>query len=122
MKRLLLALTLAVGLSACVPVANVARDILERADGASVAYLVDGVGFDSGEQAARGVILLIVGDELVLVEQPTSGECTLDVDVIDCRLGDVEGRVTVSVTGMDILASATFRRPGASTVYQAFGN
>ena len=114
-------IALALLMTACVPVANRAADLLERADGASVLYLTDGVGFDSGASPALGIILIVIGDDLVLTAAPEGAACTLVEDVIDCRLGDVDGRVAVLLTGQDVVASATFRRAGGTGVYQAFG-
>jgi hypothetical protein len=120
-KRFTLILAVALALIGCTPAANVARDLIERADGASVTMLTDGVGFDSGASLALGVILIAVGDDLALVAAPEGASCTLVNDLLDCRLGDVAGRTVVLLTGTDVLASATFRREGASQVYQAFG-
>lgn len=117
MRLALIALTLL--LTACAPVADRAADLLDRADGAQVLILSDGVGFDSGATPALGTILIVIGDDLALQAAPEGATCSLVEDVIDCRLGDVSGRVAVLLTGKDVLASATFRRAGGTGVYQA---
>lgn len=119
MKRLAAVLAVALLLSSCAPAAAYFRDLAERADGATLSYLTDGLGFDSGPTAALGVIVIAIGDNLVLVEAPEGSQCAVEADLLDCRLGDVEGRVAILLTGEDVVASATYRRDGPK-VYQVF--
>lgn len=118
MKRLILVALLL--LSSCAPVASVGRDVVERTDGATLAYVDQGLAFDAGETTAFGVILVARGEQLVLLASPEGATCSVEADVLDCRLGDVTGVATVNLTGLSVVASATYRRDGANAVYQVF--
>lgn len=120
MKRLISVLALVLLLTSCAPAAAYFRDLAERTDGASLIYLTDGLGFDPGPSVARGVIVVAIGDELALVEAPEGASCTLDVDLLDCRLGDVSERVAILMTGVNVVANATYRRSDSAQVYQVF--
>lgn len=121
-RTLWLALLLALVATACTPAANVARSLVERADGASVEYLSDGVGFDPGEEVAVGTILVLTGDDIEITGTPEGAECEQEAENrFDCGLGDVEEPVVVNLTGQDILGIANFRRPGSNEFYQAIG-
>lgn len=103
---------------ACAPVANVARTIVEDADGASISYLVDGIGFNPGEQIAVGVEMVVTGDTLTVVDE----RCNEVSDTrVDCSLGDVVEPTAVIMSGTDVLAIATFRRAGANAIYRVVG-
>lgn len=118
MKRLILVVLLF--LASCAPVATVGRDLVERTDGATLTYVEQGLAFNSGEATAFGVILVARGEQLVLLAAPEGASCSIDADVLDCRLGDVTGVTTVNLTGLSVVASATYRRDGANAVYQVF--
>lgn len=122
MKRTWIIAAIALLLTACVPAANVASTLLERADGATLTYLTDGIGFDAGDEAAKGVILIVVFDTLASYEAPEGASCTLEADagLLDCRLGDVADRTVLMLSATNVNASATFRREGANAVYQVF--
>lgn len=120
MKRIAVVVALALLLTSCAPAAAYFRDLIERADGATLTYLEDGLGFDSGPAVAVSVIVVAVGNELVLVEAPEGATCSLDADMLTCLLGDVEGRTAILLTGGDVLANATYRRGDAPQVYQVF--
>lgn len=108
--------------SACAPVGNVARSLAERADGAQVEYLSDGVGFDPGERAAVDTILVVTGDEIVITATPDGVTCEEKAPTrFDCGLGEVVEPVVVNLTGKDVLAIANFRRPDSNDIYQAIG-
>ena len=123
MKRLhLLLIAFAIAaLAACASIVTVARDAFERADGASVEMLTDGVGFNPGEQAAEDTILIVLGDDLALVAEPSQGTCEDKTTYYDCRLGTVEAPIVVLVQGQNRYASANFRRPGSNNVYRTTG-
>ena len=120
MKKLIAALAVVLLLTSCAPAAAYLRDLTERVDGATLSYLQDGLGFDPGPKEAVGVIIVAIGEDLVLVEAPEGASCTLDVDLLDCRLGDVSERVAILLSGVDVVANATYRRDGSSQVYQVF--
>jgi hypothetical protein len=118
-----LALLLVLLLGGCMPIANLARDAIEGTDaGARLTYLTDGIGFDSGDSAALGVILIVLGDDLLLVRAPEGASCEVSVDVMDCRLGNVTGRTAVMLTASErVWASASYRRYVGGGIYQVFG-
>lgn len=119
MKRILAFLLAALVLAACTPIANVGRVIVERNDGAQVEILTDGIGVHPGERTALDTILIAIGDDLELGTVPENAVCTIEVDVLDCRLGDLDGPVVIFVTGSDVNASITYRRQGSSVPYHA---
>ena len=106
--------------TACTPAANIARGLVERADGASLTYLTDGLGFDSGASAAKSVILIVAFDELTSFTAPEGATCEVEELILDCRLGDVEGRAVLLLSAKNVNASATFRREAGNSVYQVF--
>lgn len=117
MKRLLVCL-LAIVLAGCVPVANIARDLVERADGSQLVALTDGIGFDSGDRPALGVLIVFVYDSLVIHELPPGAECEVFSEVqTRCTLGDVTGRTVIIADYQNLDASATFRRPNSNALY-----
>jgi hypothetical protein len=120
MKKLAITLIATLLLTSCAPAAAYFRDLAERVDGATLSYLTDGLGFDPGPKAAVGVIIIAIGDDLALVRAPQGASCTLEVDLLDCRLGNVSERVVVLLTGTDVVASATYRREVSPQVFQVF--
>ena len=112
--------------TACVPLANFARDVVDTSDGAVLAYLErtpehpPGLTIDPGPETALGAILIVRGDELELLSAPEGVTCTAEPTLIDCRFGDVDARTFAYLTGLDVVASLTYRREGSSTVYQTF--
>lgn len=128
MRRLLAPLILAavVLLASCAPVAGGIADLVERNDGAALTYVLSsapggpGLAFDPGEALARGVIVRAEGDELQLLSVPEGAVCTVETDKLDCRLGDVTDTTLIGVTGGNVVANATWRRVGASTVFLTF--
>lgn len=126
-RRLLaLAAALVLALSACAPVAQFARDLVDTSDGARLSYLfrsettLPGLVFDAGPAPALGAILIARGSELEVLGIPEGVTCNATPEIVDCRLGDVTGRAFVFLTGRGVLASVTYRREGATTVYQTF--
>lgn len=119
--RALLLLAAFVAVTACAPVATGVRDAFEKADGASVEMLTDGVGFTPGGQVAEDTILIVLGDDLTLIEPPSQGTCEDNDSHFDCRLGTVEDPIVVLIHGQNRYASVNFRRPGSSTVYRTTG-
>ncbi len=128
MNRALLALALAVALTACLPFAQFARDLMATSDGATLSYAFrtpttdPGLRFDPGGRPALGVILDATGTNLTLLSAPATATCVLDDDRrgLNCRLGLVLEPVTVHLTGSGVLGFATYRREGISTPYRVF--
>ena len=122
---LALAAVLALALAACSPAAQFARDVLDTSDGATLAYLSrteahpPGLTFDPGPAPALGVILIARGTELEVLGIPEGVTCNATSELIDCRLGDVDARAFVYMTGRGVLANVTYRREGSTSVYQA---
>jgi hypothetical protein len=121
MKRLALALALAITLAGCVPFAQFARDLMDSSDGATLTYVLrtpttdPGLRFDPDGRLALGVVLTATGANLTLLSAP-EGACTLNEARanLDCRLGDVLDAVTVHLTGASVLANASYRREGST--------
>jgi hypothetical protein len=117
---------LALLVSACVPLANFARDVVDTSDGATLTYLArtpdhpPGLTFTAGDEPALGAILIARGEQLEVLATPAGVTCTAEPTLVDCRLGDVETSTYVYMTGLDVVASVTYRRADATTVYQAF--
>lgn len=107
-------------LTACPPIAQAVVDVSERNDDASLTYVTQGIAFDPGSSAALGAILIIQGTNLSLLSVPEGAECNLAEDEIDCRLGTVQNRTTVGLTGQGVIANVTWRRAGSATVYLLF--
>jgi len=126
-RPLLLALAIAavLALSACAPVAQLARDLADTSDGARLSYMLrtetnpPGLLFDAGPAPALGVILIARGTELEVLGIPEGVACNATRELVDCRLGDVQERAYVYMTGLGVIASATYRREGETRVYQA---
>src|SRR5690606_19346371 len=101
-------------------------DGIDNSDGASLTYVLadmpngPGLEFDPGLEMARGVIVRADGENLALLTVPEGVTCTVVTDQIDCRLGDVEERVVIGLTGADVTANATWRRTGNSQVSLTF--
>lgn len=113
--RPLAALLLVALLSSCTIIEN----WVQRPDGASLTLVQEGVVFDAGGKQARGVIVIIIADEL---ELPADTPCEIvepgPADTVaECRLGDLEGQWLVEFTGINPDASASFRRPNLSNVF-----
>lgn len=119
MRRIALIGLLVTFLASCAPLAQVVADKLERSDGATLEYVTRGVEFNPDGRAALGVIIRAEGDELQLISVP-QGECVMTATTADCRLGEVTDVVKVGLTGKNVVANATWRREGASTVYLTF--
>ena len=113
-------------LGACAPVAEGLADLVERNDGAALTYVLasepggPGLAFEPGPELARGVIVRAEGESLTLLAIPEQAECTVTTTTLDCRLGDVEATTTIGLTGLGVVANATWRRAGSSTVYLTF--
>lgn len=128
LTSLLLALAVAGMLAACAPVAEGLADLVERNDGAALTYVLTGqadgpgLAFDPGPELARGVIVRAEGDDLQLLSVPEGATCTVTTTTLDCRLGDVTTTTTVGLTGGGVVANATWRRAGSSTVYLTFAH
>lgn len=121
MRKTLIALIAALGLfTACAPVAQVIVDAIDSSDGATLAYVERGIEFDPGPAVALGVIVRAEGGNLALLEVPDGARCTLEAERLDCRLGDRSEPVTIRITGQGVVANATWRRAGSSTVYLTF--
>lgn len=122
-RALILSLIAAVVLGACAPVANLLVDLTERSDGATLTYVLrdapggPGLAFDPDGRTARRVIVRAEGDELALLAVPDGATCTVTTTSLDCRLGDVTEVTVVNLTGLGVVANATYRRAGSSTVY-----
>jgi hypothetical protein len=120
------ALLAALLLSACAPVAQYARDLLDTTDGATLSYVqrstdtLPGLRYDPGDTVALAVVLVARGTDLALLDAPEGVTCTATPSVIDCRLGDVSEPLQVSLTGLQVVASATWRRTGSTQVLQTF--
>lgn len=125
-RSIALALAVVLTLAACAPVAQVARDLVDTSDGAVLAYLFrtdahpPGLTFDAGPEAALGVILIARGTELEVLGIPAGVSCNATPELVDCRLGDVDERAYVYMTGRGVIASVTYRRAGDTRVYQTF--
>ncbi|MFU8868667.1 hypothetical protein [Natronococcus sp.] len=126
-RRLLaLAAALVLVLSACAPVAQFARDVLDTSDGATLSYMLrtestlPGLVFDAGPAPALGAILIARGSELEVLGIPDGVLCNATPELVDCRLGDVLERAYVYLTGRSVAASVTYRREGEPRVYQTF--
>jgi hypothetical protein len=123
---LALAIAIALALSACAPVAQFARDLVDTTDGAALSYLFrtdahpPGLTFDPGPAPAIGAILIARGTELEILGIPAGVVCNATPELVDCRLGDVEARTFVYLTGRGVIASVTYRRDGETRVYQTF--
>lgn len=121
-----LAVAAVLALSACAPVAQLARDLVDTSDGATLAYLFrtdahpPGLTFDPGPEPALSAILIARGTELEVLGIPAGVVCTATPELVDCRLGDVEARTFVYLTGRGVIASVTYRRAGETRVYQTF--
>lgn len=127
LRRILPLLAIAaIALSACAPVAQFARDVLDTSDDATVSYLLrtpetlPGLAFDPGETTAFGAILVARGEELTVLGTPEGVTCTATPVLVDCRLGDRSEPTYVYLTGRGVIASVTYRRAESTTVYQAF--
>lgn len=124
--RLALIAAAAILMTGCLPVAQLARDILDTTDGAVLSYVqrstdtLPGLAYDPGDQVALGVIIVARGTDLQLLAVPEGATCTATAQLIDCRLGDVQGLTLVPLTGRQVVASATWRRHGSPTVLQTF--
>lgn len=125
-RALILALAAALLLSACAPVASWGRDLLDTTDGATLSYVqrsddqLPGLRYDPGDQVALAVIIVARGSDLQLLAYPDGADCTVTSTTLDCRLGDVASTVDVSLTGRQVVASATWRRDGSTRVLQTF--
>lgn len=117
--RWVVALVLAVLLVGCTPVAEVVADAIERGDGATLSYVTGGLVFDPATEVARGVTVVAEGENLRLTEELKG--CVVAQEVLKCNLGIVSEPVTIHVTGSGVLASATYRRLTANTLYFIFG-
>lgn len=124
--RLALIAAATILLSGCLPVANLARDLLDTTDGATLSYVqrstdtLPGLAYDPGDQVALGVIIVARGTDLQLLAVPEGAACTATPALIDCRLNEVASLTLVPLTGRQVVASATWRRHGSSTVLQTF--
>lgn len=121
-----LAAAMVVVLASCAPFAQFTRDLLDTTDGASLTYQfrtseqLPGVHFHPGDTTAMGVVLVITGGDLLVLHVPEGVSCEATETVIDCHLGDVSTPVAINLTGLNVLASATYRRAGANAVLQTF--
>lgn len=115
MRKILIALTLAFTLSACLPVAEWGRDLLDTSDGATLIYVTQGLQFHPGESVALSTQLVATGESLMLLATPEGATCEVLAEAtrIDCDLGDVMEAVTVNLSGFGVLANASYRRVGA---------
>lgn len=129
-------LATAVLLGACAPFAQFARDLLDTStseapeDRATLTYVLrtddqlPGLLFDPGDVTtvgpALGVILIVTGRELTLLRAPLTGSCEATATVIDCRLGDTTELQLVNLTGLGVLASATYRRPESNRILTTY--
>ncbi len=110
----------------CAPIAHFARDLLDTSDGATLSFRQrtpehpSGVLFDPAGRPALGTIVVATGRDLTLVAFPDGASCSATDTVIDCRLGDVDEPTAISLTGRNVIASATYRRDGSTTVLQVF--
>lgn len=126
MKRIWILLAALAALVGCAPVAQVVADQLERSDGATLTYVLadqpggPGLAFDPDGRTATGVIMRAEADELTLLGVPDGATCEVTTTTLDCRLGTVTTTTLVGVTGTNVVANATWRRPAASTVYLTF--
>lgn len=116
--RWLAAVLLSAALVGCAPVADVVADAIERGDGATLSYVTGGLTFDPGETGTRGVVLVAEGEGLRLTAA-TRG-CVVTQEILKCTLGVVSEPLTVHVSGKNVLASVTYRRLTASTLYFVF--
>ena len=116
MRRALPLLALVLVLSACQPAARFARDLLDTGDGATLSYVTQGLAFDPDGRVALGAQLVATGENLALLMAPTGVTCEViqSGTRLDCDLGDVTEIVTVNLTGLGVLANASYRREGDS--------
>lgn len=130
MARSLLALAIAaLLLTACVPFARIARDLLDTSDGATLHYVdatdatLPGLRFDPAG-AAYDALLVATGTDLIVLAVPENASCTIAADSrrMDCPLGftDASGRrfldepITIHLSGGSVLANASYRRAGSN--------
>lgn len=125
--RALLALAAALTLAAtaCLPIGQIARDLADTSDGATLSYRQrtadhpSGLLFDPGPELAVGVAVVARGTAMVLIETPADATCWATDTRIDCLLGDRAEPVAIDLAGRGVLAAATYRRAGSTAVYQA---
>lgn len=127
MRRLALLLVLLTG---CLPVSNIARDVSNDTfgDDATLRYCLGsaavpcmgayGFAFDPGSTEAAGVILDVLGG---FVTSPDA-RCAEVGDGLQCALGEVLEPTVVAVSGLDVTATATYRRAGEARIYQEVVN
>lgn len=127
MRRLVLLAALIFSLTACTPVAVTLSKLVEHNDGARLTYVLadqpegPGLAFHPGDSLARGVIIRADGENLELLSFPENATCTIAATELDCRLGDVSDLTFIGLTGDGVIAFASWRREGSSTVYRVFG-
>ncbi len=109
-RGLLLAVVLALALSACAPAADWLRDRLDSGEGATLTFVEHGVQFDPGGATAFGVHVTLRGTDLVLLD--SLDVCVVDETnrYIDCSFGRVSVPVSVHLTGHGVIGSATYTR------------
>lgn len=120
---------LVVLLSACAPVSRVITGGLNAAagDSATLAWVeaddgtTVGITFEPGDAPAVGVILDILGENLVIgtVAGASAGDCAVEEGGTGavCAFAAVEQPVVVALTGDDITATAGYRRTPSGRPY-----
>lgn len=119
---LLLTAALALLATACAPVAGELARAIDNRDGATLTFVHQGLAFDPGPAPALGVIVRAEGDQLQLLAVPDGATCTVTTTQFDCRLGTVTTTTTIGLTGRAVVANATWRRNGATTVHITFAH
>lgn len=117
MRRLGLILALAL-VAGCAPLADSLVPVLERDKAASLTVADSVWTFDPGDRVARGAILLAEGPE-VRYQGDACHYVQADL-VLRCDLGDVSEAVSVTIEGVRIIATVTYRRTGSNQVYAVF--
>lgn len=125
MRGLAVTILLFVG---CVPLQSVGRDLVDTLTGdrATLRYCEGGesfaapclgaygIAFDPADRPALAVILDVLGRDLTT----NDARCEVVAAGLQCHLGDVAVPTAVSLTGQNVTATATYRRPGEGRIYQ----
>ena len=120
LDRLLAVVVLVVALTSCAPWAT--RTVnAATGDQAALTFITTGpatgLQFDPGGQVALGVIVDVQADALTAYPADV---CEPSPYGVDCALGDVDSAYLLAISGTRVSASATYRRTGASRIYQEF--
>lgn len=122
MRRLLLLLPLLVVLSGCLPIQRFATGTLndQLGDSASLTFVFEpegGLSFDPGDSSTVDTIVDVLFDTVGVYDEAL---CIPSGNGLLCDLGAVSEPTFIRVSGTNVTAEASYRRPGGGRLYTEF--